>query len=158
MWIARRSPTKSIDPSLLDNLVGGGIAAGGSVAATLVREAWEEAGIDATAAERARPAGTVSVCRDQPDGLQREAIFVHDLWLDADFTPACQDGEAVAHRLLPLADIARLIANERGADVMTADACLVALDCLLRLGAIPAGSGDYEALAALRHPRLAPSN
>jgi len=31
MWIARRSPTKAIDPGLLDNLVGGGIAAGVAV-------------------------------------------------------------------------------------------------------------------------------
>ena len=31
MWIARRSPTKAIDPGMLDNLVGGGIAAGQSV-------------------------------------------------------------------------------------------------------------------------------
>src|SRR4030095_1097627 len=29
MWLARRSATKSIDPGMLDNLVGGGIASGG---------------------------------------------------------------------------------------------------------------------------------
>src|SRR5437867_2356931 len=44
MWLARRSPAKAIDPGLLDNLVGGGIAAGADAAATLVKEAWEEAG------------------------------------------------------------------------------------------------------------------
>src|SRR5436309_3138537 len=45
MWLARRSPSKGIDPGLLDNLVGGGLASGASVAATIVKEAWEEAGI-----------------------------------------------------------------------------------------------------------------
>ena len=56
MWIARRSPAKSIDPGLLDNLVGGGIAAGATIAGTLVKESQEEAGIDAAlAATRDRP-------------------------------------------------------------------------------------------------------
>ena len=32
MWLARRSPAKAIDPGMLDNLVGGGIAAGGRCA------------------------------------------------------------------------------------------------------------------------------
>jgi len=36
-----------IDPGMLDNLVGGGIAAGATVIDTVVREAWEEAGIRA---------------------------------------------------------------------------------------------------------------
>ena len=59
MWIARRSPTKAIDPDLLDNLVGGGIAAGQSVPTTVVKEAWEEAGIpaDARRASRSRRRG-----------------------------------------------------------------------------------------------------
>src|SRR5262249_15748271 len=39
MWLARRSPDKAVDPGLLDNLVGGGIAAKASVGATLVKEA-----------------------------------------------------------------------------------------------------------------------
>ena len=93
MWIARRSPTKAIDPDRLDNLVAGGVAAGQSVAATVVKEAWEEAGIAAAVAALAQRAGAVRICRAQPDGLQRETIFVHDLWLPADFVPAGQDGE-----------------------------------------------------------------
>ena len=107
MWIARRSATKSIDPGMLDNLVAGGIAAGQSVASTVVKEAWEEAGIAAALAARAQPAGTVHICREQPDGLQRETIFVHDLWLPADFVPAGQDGEVVGHRLVSLREWAR---------------------------------------------------
>ncbi len=50
MWIARRSSAKAIDPGMLDNLVGGGIAAGQSTAATLVKESAEEAGIGAALA------------------------------------------------------------------------------------------------------------
>jgi len=152
MWIARRSPTKSIDPDRLDNLVAGGIAAGQSVAATVVKEAWEEAGIAAASAAHAREAGTVRICREQPDGLQRETIFVHDLWLSADFVPAGQDGEVAGYRLLPLSAVGPLIANTNGPDVVTADAALVMLDCLLRHGAIAPDAPDHAALDALRQP------
>ena len=152
MWIARRSATKSIDPRMLDNLVAGGVAVGQSVASTVVKEAWEEAGIGADVAARARPAGTVDICREQPDGLQRETIFVHDLWLPVDFAPAGQDGEVVGHRLVPLDDVGALIAQSEGPDVVTADASLVMLDCLLRHGAIAPAAPDRGALEALRHP------
>ena len=153
MWIARRSPTKSIDPDRLDNLVAGGIAAGQSVSTTVVKEAWEEAGITAAVAAHAQAAGTVRICREQPDGLQRETIFVHDLWLPADFVPSGQDGEVAGHRLVPLSTVGLLIANADGPDVVTADAALVMLDCLLRHGAIAPDAPDYAALVALRQPR-----
>ncbi len=132
MWFARRAPHKAIDPDMLDNLVGGGIATGASVTGTVVKEAWEEAGIAAPIAATARAEGTVQIRREQPDGLHWETIFVHDLWLPEAFVPANQDGEAVAHRRVTLANAAQLIANDRGADVVTADASLVVLDCLLR--------------------------
>jgi 8-oxo-dGTP pyrophosphatase MutT (NUDIX family) len=154
MWIARRSPTKAIDPGMLDNLVGGGIAAGADAARTVVKEAWEEAGIPAPLARRARPAGAVHICREQPDGLHRETIFVHDLVLPADFTPVGQDGEVVEERRVSLAKAARLVANASGPDVVTADASLVIVDCLLRHGAIAPDAPDYLALEALRHPDL----
>ena len=154
MWLARRSPRKAIDPGLLDNLVGGGIAAGTSVKATLVKEAWEEAGVAAAMAATARSLGAVHVCRAQYDGLQRETIFVHDLWLEADFVPACQDGEAVDHRLVALVEAAKLAANRDWPDVVTADASLVIVDCLIRHGLIAADSPDFAALSALRYPAL----
>jgi 8-oxo-dGTP pyrophosphatase MutT (NUDIX family) len=150
MWLARRSPTKAIDPGMLDNLVGGGIAAGMSIAATVEKEAWEEAGIDAPLARQARATGTVQIRRAQPDGLQRETIFVHDLALPEDWTPRNQDGEAVEHRRAGCAEVARLIALEAGRDQVTADASLVIVDYLLRAGLIAADAPEAAALAALR--------
>ena len=149
MWIARRSPTKAIDPGMLDNLVGGGMASGATVAETLVKEAWEEAGIAADMAREARAAGIVRIRRLQPDGLQHEIVHVHDLWLPHDFRPANQDGEAVEHRLVPLDRVPALLANVDGADVLTADASLVALDALLRLGVVDADEPLYPWLADL---------
>lgn len=152
MWIARRSPTKPIDPGMLDNLIGGGIAVGHDIAGTVVKEAWEEAGITEDIAREASTVGTVGICREQPDGLQRETIFVHDLWLPESFAPAGQDGEVVAHRLVSLHEAAHLIANLDGPDVVTADASLVVVDCLLRHGMIAAECPERATLEALRHP------
>jgi 8-oxo-dGTP pyrophosphatase MutT (NUDIX family) len=155
MWIARRSATKAIDPGMLDNLVGGGISAGQSLAATVMKEAWEEAGIAAPLAARAQSTGAVHLFREQSDGLQCETIFVHDLWLPADFVPRCQDGEVADYRLVPLRDAATLIENHEGPDVVTADASIVVLDFLLRHGEIAPDAPLYTTLEALRHPPLA---
>jgi 8-oxo-dGTP pyrophosphatase MutT (NUDIX family) len=156
MWFARRSPAKAIDPGMLDNLVGGGIAARQSVADALVREAWEEAGIPRPIARQAQPVGTIELCREHADGLQRETICAHDLWLPVGFPPVGRDGEAVEHRLVTLAEAARLIAADDGPDVVTVDASLVVLDFLLRHGASSADTPVYRALDALRRPGASP--
>ena len=132
MWFARRSASKAVDPGLWDNLVGGGIAAGFSVEQTVIKEAWEEAGIDEALARRARPAGTVQVVRPMFDGLQRETVYVHDLALPEAFVPDNRDGEAVEHRLVTLAEASELIARDGGPDEVTIDASAVVLDYLLR--------------------------
>jgi len=138
MWLARRSPVKPIDPGLLDNLVGGGIAAGEAPRTTLVREAWEEAGIPRALAEAARDTGFVTIERAVPDGFQRETIFTYDLPLPPDFVPANQDAEVTEHRLVDLPTAARLLANVDGPDVVTIDATCVALACLRRIVAMRA--------------------
>lgn len=149
MWFARRSARKPIDPGMFDNLVGGGIAAGEAVRAAVVRESWDEAGIDAGRAGGIAPAGALTLRRERADGLQWETIFVHDLWLPAEFVPVNQDGEAVAHRLVTLPEALRLLAAPGGPDEVTLDAALVALDCLLRLqvpGLLPADDAALRAL------------
>ena len=151
MWLARRSPAKAIDPGMLDNLVGGGIAAGATAEGTVVKEAWEEAGLPAALVAGVPRAATLAIHREQPDGLQWETIFAFDAWLPAAFVPANQDGEVVEHRRVELGEAARLIAIEDGPDAVTADASLVALDCLLRLGVGPVDAARHHALASLRH-------
>ena len=98
----------------------------------MIKEAWEEAGIAEALARTARPAGVVHVRRPLFDGLQRETVFVHDLRLTADFVPENQDGEAVEHRLVSLAEASRMIARNCGPDEVTVDASLVVLDYLTR--------------------------
>ena len=124
MWLARRSPSKQIDPGMLDNLVAGGISVGFSAETTLVKEAWEEAGIPAQLAGSARAAGTISVLREVPEGVQSETVSVYDLELPQDFRPQNQDGEVSEFRLLTFSEVER--------EVLTFEAALVAQHYLKR--------------------------
>ena len=142
MWLARRSRTKPTDPGMLDNLVGGGINAALSLQETLVKEAWEEAGIPAELARRATPGGELELLREVAEGVQCETIHVYDLELPRDFAPQNQDGEVAELKLVSLEEARRLIHQT---DELTVDAALVALDYFnrrsARLASAPAGAG-----------------
>ena len=147
-WIARRSPDKPIDPDKLDNLVGGRIAAGMSVDETLRKEAWEEAGIAPALLAGLNCMGAVRVEYSVPEGLHREILFVHDLWLPPEFTPVNQDGEVAEIRCLPVEDVLEsLLAGD-----FTLDAGTVMIDGLLRLGAVLPEDSQYLDLLRLMKP------
>jgi 8-oxo-dGTP pyrophosphatase MutT (NUDIX family) len=131
MWIARRSATKPIDPGMLDNLVGGGIAVGFSIEQTLVKEAWEEAGIARELVSSATRGGTLEILREVPEGVQSEVISVYDLVLPEGFEPKNQDGEVAGFQCLAFAEVRRLL---REPDQFTFDASLVAADYFRRAG------------------------
>ncbi|HET7526848.1 MAG TPA: DUF4743 domain-containing protein [Burkholderiaceae bacterium] len=128
LWIARRSLTKPTDPGKLDNLVGGGVPAGQSPRDTVIREAWEEAGLTAAQLHGLARGRVVQLLRDIPEGLQREWIHVYDLALPREVTPCNQDGEVADLSLQPLAQALALAAGRE----MTVDASLVTLDFALR--------------------------
>jgi 8-oxo-dGTP pyrophosphatase MutT (NUDIX family) len=147
-WISRRSPDRPIDPDKLDNLVGGRIAAGLSVDETLRKEAWEEAGIAPALLEGVNCLGAVRVEYSVPEGLHREILFVHDLWLPPGFTPTNHDGEVSGIRSVPLEDvIVELVAGD-----FTLDAGAVMIDGLLRLGAVLPEDAQYLDLLRLLKP------
>ncbi|MGA2550852.1 MAG: DUF4743 domain-containing protein [Burkholderiaceae bacterium] len=145
MWISRRSPDKSIDPGLLDNLVGGGVAAGMSVSETLVKEAWEEAGIGAEQVAHAQFTATIGICRLTDEGLQRELLHAHDLVLAAGFEPRNQDGEVVEIRLETL----HRVSDMALAGLFTVDATMVLFDYLCRSGDRAVTSHDQSRFRAL---------
>jgi 8-oxo-dGTP pyrophosphatase MutT (NUDIX family) len=151
LWIARRALTKSTDPGLLDNLVGGGVPDGQDPWQALVRESWEEAGLPEGLAAMARPAGVLRVHREVAHGLQFEDLHAHDLALPAGFVPRNQDGEVQAFSCMP---VGQALALATGSE-MTVDAALVTLDFGIRHGLRPTGiewdtSALQSALAALR--------
>ena len=147
-WISRRSANKSIDPGKLDNLVGGRVAAGFSVDETLRKEAWEEASLPPQLLEGLSCVSAVRVEYSVPEGLHREILFVHDLWLPDDFKPVNQDGEVSEIRLVPLEEVVeQILAGE-----FTIDAGTVMIDGLLRQGILPPEDPLYLELLRLLKP------
>lgn len=143
LWIAQRSFTKSTDPGLHDNLIGGGVPIGQTPEETLVREAWEEAGLDPALMAPRRPGRVLRTVRDIPEGLQHELIHGWDIELPAGIVPRNQDGEVHAFRLLEVEAALALAATA----AMTVDAALVTLDFAVRHALV-----DDDAVLA----RLAP--
>jgi 8-oxo-dGTP pyrophosphatase MutT (NUDIX family) len=130
MWFARRAASKPIDPGMLDNLVGGGMSAGVPPLQTIVREAWEEAGIPEPLARNAIATGTIDILRKVPEGVQSEVIFVFDLALPQDFQPHNEDEEVAEFHRLSVAKVHSFL-HDRGQ--MTLDASLVVAKFLERL-------------------------
>ena len=150
LWIAQRALDKATDPGLFDSLIGGGVPADQTPRQTVLREGWEEAGLQAGQMTALQFAGVLWLCRDIPEGLQHEALHSFDLALPASFKPHNQDGEVAGFELLPTGEALRLAAG----DAMTVDAALVTLDFALRHRLLP--SGESAALAqrcaVLRRP------
>ncbi|HET9823136.1 MAG TPA: DUF4743 domain-containing protein [Burkholderiaceae bacterium] len=149
LWIARRSQHKPTDPGKLDNLVGGGVPHGQTPRETLLREGFEEAGLDRATMERAVAGGIVELACDIPEGFMHEQIHGHDLRLEPEVTPVNQDGEVAEILRLPVGEaLERAAAGE-----MTTDATLVTLDFALRHALLAAAEAAALAqrLQALRH-------
>lgn len=130
LWIAQRSFRKATDPGAFDNLVGGGVAAGQSPQQALVREAWEEAGLEPGMMQALQPGRVLRLHRDIAEGLQFEDLHTWDLELPPAWTPHNTDGEVRGFQLMPLAQALALAESCS----MTVDAALVTLDFGLRHG------------------------
>jgi 8-oxo-dGTP pyrophosphatase MutT (NUDIX family) len=150
MWVARRSPDKAVDPNRMDNLMGGGVAAGETPATALVRESWEEAGLSRSLVAHLEPVSLILAERPVQRGLHREWLYAYDVWLPHDVIPDNQDGEAAEHVLLELAEVEALLVAER----FMIDAALVTIDCLVRLGYW--GSANGQVAAELARFRFEP--
>lgn len=152
IWLARRAKTKNIDPGKLDNLVGGRISRSMSATETLYKEAWEEAGIPRETARAARAAGALRVCRKIPEGVHRETIFVHDLYLSPEYRPTNQDGEVERfYCVTPNDALARVEQMTTGGD-FTVEAAIVMLNFLVRRGFYSTERADYVDLLRAMTP------
>ena len=140
LWIARRSYTKQTDPGRLDNMIGCGVALGQTPRDAVIREGWEEAGLEPAQMAGLVTGGLVDLECDIPEGRQHERLHVFDLELPAGLAPRNVDGEVHEHRLMPVAEaLARAAAGE-----LTTDAALATLDFALRRGLVEPGSPQEE--------------
>ncbi|MBL8710612.1 MAG: DUF4743 domain-containing protein [Rhodospirillaceae bacterium] len=144
LWVGRRGATRPIEPNKLDHLVAGGLPAGMKPFDNLIKEAAEEASLPKELARRARPAGALSYRMELDGCLRDDTIFVYDLELPAEFVPQNQDGEIAEFRLMPLAEVERLLAET---DSFKFNVGLVIIDFLIRHGHLTPDHPAYTALA-----------
>jgi thiamine pyrophosphokinase len=142
VWIGFRARNKAVAPGQLDNLVAGGIPAGLSPEATLLKEAGEEASLPPELASQARRAGRVSYVLANEEGLRRDVLHCFDLDLPEAWQPRPNDDEVERFELWPAA---RLLDAVRRTDTVKFNVNLVLIDLFIREGLIP----EAEA-AALR--------
>jgi len=94
VWVAERAASKAVDPGLWDTLVGGLVAAGEGLEASLLRESAEEAGLSPGDLAARSPLTTiVRMHKRLPEGMQVEDMMVSECVLPAATQPQNQDGE-----------------------------------------------------------------
>ena len=93
VWVQQRALDKATDPGLWDTLMGGLVSARESIATTLERETWEEAGLRIDQLDAVRPFTRISVRRPVTDGYMVEHIEVFEAVVPDTLTPQNQDGE-----------------------------------------------------------------
>jgi 8-oxo-dGTP pyrophosphatase MutT (NUDIX family) len=133
LWVARRAADKALDPGKFDHVVAGGVPAGLGPAETLVKEAWEEAGISAELARHAVPVGVIRYAMERTEGLRRDLLHCYDLELPESFRPRPIDGEVEGFELWPLTRVMETVGNS---DAFKFNVNLVLIDLFLRRGLI----------------------
>lgn len=129
IWAAKRASTKSTDPNMWDTLVGGLAVAGESLDHSLLRESYEEAGLQAVVLHAREPMRMVlRMHKRLPEGYQVENALVSDCVLDEGVVPCNMDGEVSEFRLLDMEEWWDMMQ----ADQFTLEAQLVMMDCVKR--------------------------
>lgn len=142
MWLARRSPTKTVEPNKLDQLVAGGVAYGLSLKETVIKEAHEEAGIPFDLAKKALPVGLLRYVQATENGVRRDVIYHYDLEVPPDFQPINQDGEVAEFFQVDFDDLSAFLPEFKG------NSALTLIDFMIRRGFIPPEYPNYEALCS----------
>lgn len=148
VWVGRRSADRTIAPGKLDNLIAGGQPWGLTLAENLVKEGWEEAGLDAATVARAVPVGAVSYLMETAEGLKPDTLFVYDLELPPEVVPRNTDGEVAVFELWPVHEVA---ARVRDTDDFKFNVNLVVIDFLIRHGVLTPEEPDYLELVRGLH-------
>ena len=121
VWIQQRALDKATDPGQWDTLMGGLVSAHESIATTLERETWEEAGLRIAELDAVQPFTRISVRRPVSDGYMVEHIEVFEAVVPDAQVPQNQDGEVERFDCIALSEL-----HERlRADAFTLEAALI---------------------------------
>jgi len=145
LWLQQRSVMKPTWPGMMDNFVGGGVTEGLSVAETAVKEAAEEAGVDADLAAGLVPVGSVSFLHRTERGLHPNTEFVFDLELPQHFVPVNTDGEVGGWTLVPVHRLTDVVCSDK----FKITSAPVVIDFMVRWGFI---EPDQEMIDLLHYP------
>lgn len=156
MWVPRRSQTKATYPGKLDNTIAGGVAHPLGLWENVVKECYEEGGLEREFVElRISSAGVVSyLCLPYGPGghAQPEVEYIYDLVFDSEGQkPSPVDGEAEDFRLMGLDEVLeRMKAGE-----FKPNCTLVIIDFLIRHGVItPETEPNYLEIVQRIHRRF----
>ncbi|HEY9064424.1 MAG TPA: NUDIX domain-containing protein, partial [Burkholderiaceae bacterium] len=121
VWVQQRALDKATDPGMWDTLMGGLVAARETIAQTLERETWEEAGLRIVEVADVQARGRVTVRRPVPDGYMVEHIEIFEARVPDALAPQNQDGEVAQFECLPADELCKRL----HADKFTLEAALV---------------------------------
>jgi 8-oxo-dGTP pyrophosphatase MutT (NUDIX family) len=111
-WVQQRALDKATDPGQWDTTMGGQVAAGESIAATLERETMEEAGLVVADLHDLTPLDSIEIRRPVDEGYMVEFIDVFGGIAPAGLVPVNRDGEVERFECCDETDlVARLAAG-----------------------------------------------
>jgi 8-oxo-dGTP pyrophosphatase MutT (NUDIX family) len=151
IWVARRSADRRNFPNKLDNLVAGGLPQNLGLWENLQKECLEEATIPGELARAAKPVGALTYCRENRVGLKPDTLYCYDLELPGDFQPVNSDGEVARFYLMPVEEVAQIVAET---DEFKLNCNLVVIDFLMRHGILTPEHPEYLELAQGLHEKI----
>ncbi|CEP65039.1 uncharacterized protein LALA0_S18e00342g [Lachancea lanzarotensis] len=165
IWVPRRSPTKSTWPSMLDNVIAGGLGYPYGVFETVIKEGEEEANLPKELIQsHIKPVGAVSYFYFQSeatDGQEKfdtlsslitgEVEYLFDLELPPGVTPSPNDDEVESFSLLSLQETIDALRSGH----FKPNCALIMLEFLIRHGYInPENEHNYLEIISRIHRRL----
>ncbi|VEU21680.1 DEKNAAC102446 [Brettanomyces naardenensis] len=120
LWVPRRSATKPTYPGMLDNTVAGGVGYPQGCLETVIKECYEEAGLQSSyVKDNVSFVGVISYFYQFEKGsfdtergfVQPEVEYIYDLRIDPSIIPHPVDNEAEDFRLMTVDEVVKHMKN-----------------------------------------------
>ena len=143
--IARRAAHIASYPGALDQAVAGFLPVGQDPWPKLIEEAAEEAWLTPDIVAAAIPVGSIEFAMDRQPGLQRGAVYAFDLEIESGLRLDNRDDEVECFIELTYKETVQAVVKQQ----FKFDSSLVALDFLLRHGAIDCRDPNFLGFRAI---------
>ncbi|KAI5969399.1 hypothetical protein CANMA_001466 [Candida margitis] len=154
LYIPRRSKTKSTFPGMLDNTVAGGIGYPHGLETTVIKECFEEAGLEEDFVRKnIKNTGVATYIYLKDGRAQPEVEYTYDLVIKEDEAHLIkpQDGEAEDFQLMAIDEVLQRVKNRE----FKPNCGLIIIDFLIRHGYITAeDEPDYLEIVSRCHVKF----